>query len=140
MGSWGNLVVDRDGCVFGLRSGSRDLPKISGYPGSGLKPGVRLQGHALAALEVLMACDDPRLGIPVRSIDVDEEEHLVVFLSPEAKAKGFNVRWPGMGERTRESRDALLQRLRRVSQTLSQSGSRRHAMLDATYDDRIFGS
>lgn len=140
IGSWGNLVVDRDGCVFGVRSGSRDLPTIAGYPGAGLKPGVRLQGSAIAALEALMACDDPRLGIPVQSVDVDEEDELVLFLKPGAKAKGFKLRWVGMGERTRESREALMRQLMRVSQALSQSGSRRHSMLDVTYDDRIFGS
>jgi cell division septal protein FtsQ len=134
------LVVDREGCVFGLRQGGRSLPAITGYPSVDLKPGTRLDRQAVAALQALEACDDPRLGIGVDSVDVEEDAYLVVTLKPGSPAKGFKLSWKGMGERTERSLDDLRVQLKRVSQALRQPGDRRHTMLDATYGSRIYGS
>jgi hypothetical protein len=94
----------------------------------------------VAALQVLEACDDPKVGIAVGSIDVDAEDHLAVYLKPGSPANGFKLSWKGMGARTRRSRENLGQQLQRVCQVLQQPGTRRHSMLDATYEGRIYGS
>ncbi|MBM4143218.1 MAG: hypothetical protein FJ225_06465 [Lentisphaerae bacterium] len=138
VGTHGNLVADREGWVFGMRAGSRGLPAIVGYRGAGVTPGSRLRGAATAALQALAACDDPRLGIAVESIDLDEDEYLAVYLKPGATARGFKLAWKGMGQEGAEAREALYRQLRRVALTLRQKGAR-YTMLDATYDDRVFG-
>jgi len=138
LGSRGRLVVDTEGCVFGLKPSARGLPVISGYRDKGLKPGDRVSGAALSALQVLEACDDPRLSIRVRSIDVSRKEHLAVYLHPGSKARGFRLSWKGMGKRGAKSEENLRLKLRRVKQTLAMGKTRGHSMLDATFDDKIF--
>jgi len=139
IGRRGSLVADRDGYVFGIRSGLRALPSIEGYRDAHLKPGSRLRGAALAALEVLAMCDNPKLGLRVRAVEVDRDEYLVVSVSVGRPVTRVQLAWPGMGQGTRESQAHLLARLKGIRETLVSEEGRGLSELDATFGDRIYG-
>lgn len=133
----GPLVVDRQGVVFVFKGHSSHLPVISGYRGAGLRPGSRLQGFALAALEVLDAGEDhPSLGLEIEAIEVDNREHLTLRL---ANRKAVKLAWREMGTMVKASRENLLKKLGRTSRALQSDKGRRCSTLDATMDEPIIG-
>jgi len=136
MGTRGHLVADREGVVFGLHSRSSGLPVIDGYKGSRLRPGSRISGLAMAALQVLEVCDSPALGLRVEVVETNHEDRLVLRLPGRVSVK---LSWPGMGEETPESRKHLLTKLARIVRTLQSRKGRRLRTLDATHDDDIYG-
>jgi len=131
----GHLVTDREGFVFGFRSGLRGLPVITGYRARNLRPGRRVGGMALAALEVLDACDNPTLGINVESVETGNADYLVLRLSDR---KSVKLSWDKMGRMTRESRRLLRGKLGRLARTLQSEHGRRLTKIDATLDNRIY--
>ena len=135
LGRNGVYGIDRQGYVFVLRS-RKVLPVLEGYGGSNVKPGDRLEGMVQAALAVLEVCDNPAHNISIRAIDVSGDGHLVLYVSND---KHSPLSWPGMGERTPESRAALMVRIRRLALAMRSSRSAPLPVLDATYGDRIFG-
>ncbi|NQT94429.1 MAG: hypothetical protein HQ559_16860 [Lentisphaerae bacterium] len=135
----GQLVVDREGVVFGLRPDAKTLPYIDDYPSRGLKPGDRITGMAVAALQALEGCEDPAVALPIRSASVDSEEYLTLYFAGGGNVRGVRISWQDMGRRSRKSIENLMMKLRLVKEALVQQSGGRHAMLDATYDDRIFG-
>lgn len=136
VGRWGHFVVDNDGCVFGARPGSRSLPVITGYKTEGLTPGERVEGIAIAALQVLEVCDNPRLGLHVVSVDVSRTDYLVIHF---AGRKSFRFDWGGMGQKSVESRKRLLKKLGRLARTMQSAQASRHSGFDATYGNMIIG-
>ena len=139
LGKRGQLVVDEEGVVFGLRPDANALPYIEGYSSSALKPGDRITGMAVAALQALKGCEDPEVGIPVRSVNVDSEEYLTLYFAGGGNVRGVRISWRDMGRQGRKSVENLMAKLRRVKAALIQQRGGRNTMLDATYDDRIFG-
>lgn len=139
LGKRGRLVVDEDGVVFGLRPEAKVLPYIEDYPSRDLKPGDQLAGMAVAALQALKGCEDPAVAVPVRSVSIDSEEYLTLYFAGGGNVRGVRLSWREMGRQGRKSAENLMVKLRRVKEALIQQRGGRHAMLDATYDDRIFG-
>lgn len=136
IGRRGYLVADSEGCVFGLRTRSRTMPVITGYSSRGLRPGSKIQGMGLAAIEVLDICESPEIGLRVVHIDVGNRKFLIVYLS---NGKLGRLAWDSMGEMTEESRRKLLVKLhewKRALQTESGMGSKE---FDLTFAGRIYG-
>lgn len=132
----GPLVVDRKGVVFVIKGRSSHLPVITGYQGTGRRPGSRLRGMARAALEVLDVCDDhPVLNLGIEAIEVDNRERLMLRMADRKSAK---LAWEEMGQMTAASRETLLKRLGRLSEAIHSEKGRRHTMFDATMDGPIF--
>lgn len=136
VGRTGAVGVDRDGVVFVLRRRLRDLPVITGYKPRDPEPGSRVAGMALAALEVLDVCRDPRLPLQVSSIDVTREDHLVVRVPGK---RSFMIEWEGMGDMTPESRRKLRGKLADVTRTWQSEKGKNHSRLDATFVDQVVG-
>jgi len=136
LGWRGPLVVDRKGVVFVVKGRSSHLPVISGYQGAGPRPGARLRGIALAALEVLDVSDDyPALGMGIEAIEVDKKEDLTVRLSDRKSAL---LAWDEMGMMTSVSRDNLLEKLGKLSVSMRSEEGRKRSMFDATLDGPIY--
>lgn len=136
LGWRGPLVVDRKGVVFVVKGRSSHLPVITGYKGAGPRPGARLRGSAIAALEVLDVSEDyPALGLGVEAIEVDNREHLMLRLSDRKSAR---LAWNEMGTMTPGSRDNLLERLGKLSVSMRSQEGRRRSMFDATLDGPIY--
>jgi cell division septal protein FtsQ len=137
IGMNGFLVTDRDGVVFVMRSGTREMPVIKGFSGTALKPGARLRGMASAALQVLEACSNPDLGIDLSAVDIENRDFLVLLLGD---GKSARLSWDKMEEATPESRRNLMNKLQNLSRALQTKESQTLSRLDATYeDDRIYG-
>jgi len=137
IGMNGFLVADREGVLFVMRSGTRELPVIKGFSGTALKPGARLRGMASAALQVLEACSNPDLGIDLSAVDIENRDFLVLLLGD---GKSARLSWDKMEEPSPESKRALMNKLRNLSRALQTKESQTLSRLDATYDDdRIYG-
>ncbi len=141
VGRSGPLVTDRRGFVFGLRTGTANLPSLVGYRAPALRPGTRLEATALAALQVLDACEDPRLGLSIDAIGVSHPEHLVLYRSPGEGPREIALWWEGMGRETESSQRRMMKRLGRISQVLGTDRARQVSRLDATHSDpgKIYG-
>jgi hypothetical protein len=135
IGEMSRLVVDEEGVVFARRAGAGALPAITGMRDSPM-PGATVAGLTQAALQVLEGCKDPRLGLRMEAIDVSRDDCLVLRCGG---GRPVRFSWAGMGERTPESRRAMLRKLVRLSRTLSSPESARHEGFDATYGDMIVG-
>lgn len=129
------LVVDSAGCVFGLRSRLYELPVITGYGNRNLRPGDRVDGMALAAIEVLEVCENPGIGLPVAGIDVRNRDYLVVRL-PDGKSGRLS--WEGMGEKASESREKLIAKLRKWVWALKTEKGKQSSEFDLTFPGRIY--
>jgi len=136
LGWRGPLVVDRKGVVFVVKGRASHLPVITGYQGTGPRPGANLRGMALAALEVLDVSDDyPTLGLDIDAIEVDNREFLMVRLSDRKSAQ---LAWSEMGAMTSASRENLLNRLGRLSAAMRSEKGRSRAMFDATHEGDVY--
>ncbi|MDD4871939.1 MAG: FtsQ-type POTRA domain-containing protein [Kiritimatiellae bacterium] len=132
------FVADSEGYVFGLRLGYHELPVITGYRDPGLRPGSRLCGMALAALEVLEACYDQKIGLHIDEVEVNNPEYLVLYVPEGDKVKQIDLSWQGMGKRNAESRKKLMEKLSWVIKALQSEEGRRSLRLNATLDGRVF--
>lgn len=134
------FVADSEGFVFNVRTGYRDLPVVTGYRDPNLRPGGRLCGIALAALEVLEACYDPKVGLRIDEVEVNNPESLVLYVPDAGKVKEVELSWPEMGTRTVESRKKLMERLAWIVKALQSEEGRKALRLNATIDGRFFAS
>jgi cell division septal protein FtsQ len=137
LGRWGSCGVDRDGWVFPVKMGGRDLPVISGCSEASLRPGNRADRAVLNAIDVLEACNRSRTGERVRiaSIDVGAKGALELYLAAGERIK---LAWPGMGTPAPEARAALDHKLEQLSNALriSEERGRRLVNLDLTFHDQ----
>jgi cell division septal protein FtsQ len=138
IGRRGVLVADRYGVVFVQRNRTRPLPVIVGYTAGPLRPGYCVQGRALAALEVIDACEEnPVLGLTVAAVDLDDKDAVIVTLADDKTVK---LAWAKMGSLTPASRRQLMAKLGRVSRVLQSEQGRTLRRLDATLDgNKIYG-
>jgi len=138
IGRRGYLVADREGFIFSLRKSADSLPFIAGYNAAKLRPGAVIGAPALAALQVLNACDNPRLGVSIQAVDVGHDDHLVLYL---ADRRTVRFAWKGMNEDTKSSRKALLGKLGKMKEALESEDGRRRMVstLDFTIDGRPYG-
>lgn len=133
----GFLVTDREGVMFVMRSGTREMPVIKGFSGTAVKPGGRLRGMASAALMVLEACSNPDLGIELVAVDIENRDFLVLTLGDSKTAR---LSWDKMDETSAESKQNMMKRLQNLAGTLQRRESQKLSRLDATYDDeKIYG-
>ena len=135
----GNLVVDGEGWVFPAWTGVSDLPYILGCPSAQIRPGAQVSGMTVAALEMIEACDDPRVGVNIEGVRVDNPGQLLLVVASAGAKKEVSLSWPGMGQRTAESRENLRQKILLLKKTNNSPQSRQLTRLDATFDDRIYG-
>lgn len=132
------FVADSEGYVFGLRAGYQALPVITGYRDPSLRPGSRLCGMSLAALEVVEACYDQRIGLHIDEVEVNNPEHIVLYVPDGAKIKEVTLSWRNMGKRTTESRQELAKKLSRVVESMQSEDGRQRSRFNATLDDRVY--
>lgn len=137
LGRWGSCSVDRDGWVFPVKMGGRELPVISGGSDAGLRPGNRTDRPTLNAIDVLEACNRSRAGERVRiaSIDVGNKDYIELYLAAGERIK---LAWPGMGTPAPEARVALDRKLEQLANALriSEERGRRLVNLDLTFHDQ----
>jgi len=137
IGARDNLVVDRDGCLFGKGRRAQRLPVITGHSEEGLGPGRRVGGIVFAALELLEACDDPAVGLVVDSVDVSNPEILEVRMHRAGHVKEVPIKWDDMGRRSDESRAALYKELGQVRSVWDTPRGQSSSRLNATYDGQV---
>ena len=138
VGSRGDLVADGEGWVFMPTSGMRELPVIRSYGSDKLAPASRADSMTLAALQVLEACDNPRLAMRVESIDADNAEYLTVRAAYGGRVRDLKLAWKGMRERSATAHDALLQRLEEWKRGMDKPEGQPRAAWDATFEGNIF--
>jgi cell division protein FtsQ len=140
VGRRSSFVADDEGYVFSLRTGYHELPVITGYRDPNLRPGSRLCGMALAALEVLEACYDQKIGLHIDEVEVNNPEYLVLYVPEGNTVKQIDMSWQDMGKRTSESKKKLVEKLSWIIKTLQSEEGRRSLRLNATLDGRFFVS
>jgi len=137
LGQRDTLVCDREGFVFRLSSGLHELPVIIGNTDPLLAPGRTVEGLTRAAVDVLAACEDPRLGLLVLGIDIRKRDYLIVHIVAPSGIQEVMLAWEGMdGHATPASLAAMTHQLRRLRQT---SLVEERSQIDATFPDRHFG-
>lgn len=132
------LVTDREGTVFVMRQGYSHLPSIRGYGGNGIavRPRARVRGMAVVALEVIDACrDEAGLALQIRTVDVDHDEYVVLYVPHDNKMWRVHLRWEGMGTATDPARKALVRKLRKIEAAMKNPGLQHKSVLDATLLD-----
>lgn len=136
IGRTGGLVSDSDGLIFVKKSGLDQLPVIFGYSGDRLRPGDRLTGMTLAAIQVLEACADPRYDVvKVKSIDVSNEEYLVLWLNG---GKYDYISWNEMGETTEIAMADLNKKLEQFAMALNSDIGLQHNNFDSRFEDTVY--
>lgn len=137
LGQRGNLVADRDGYVFRLSSDLHRLPVIIGDKDAELAPGRSVQGMSRIAIDVLAACDNPRLGLRLVGVDVSRKDYLRIHMLTPDGIKEVKLGWDGMGKRTSTSLANMLQRLSEMRQAVQQDRAS-HTEYDATIPGRVY--
>jgi hypothetical protein len=137
LGRWKPMGIDREGYVYHLRSGARELPQIAGYFDKELRPGTRAQGMILSAIELLDVCNMTQFEYPIRveSIDISSGEYLDVRL---IGGERIRLTWEGMEAATPDARESLIAKLARLARALKSAATRgkRIAQLDLTFGDQ----
>ncbi|OVE73841.1 hypothetical protein BVX94_02680 [bacterium B17] len=129
-----SLVADREGYTFVSRSAPPTLPYLRKYDGP-VRPGAQVTGMATAALELLEACDDPRMGIDIKIIEVDKSEYMNVDL---VNGKRVKINWDNMGERTEKSAEELHYKLQKLAMVLRSEDSADAKVIDLTYENEVY--
>ena len=129
------LVVDAEGCVFPRRAGVELLPTIAGCDGLAIKPGMRVHGMALAAVELLETLRVESVPLEVVEIDVNHEDYIACTMSDQRHAK---VAWDEMGECSERSAARLLIQLRGLAKSMNTERGRTSGRWDATVPGRAY--
>lgn len=137
LGQRGTLVADHEGFVFRLGSDLHSLPVIIGDKNAELTPGGTVEGMSRSAIEVLSACDNPRVGLKIVGVDVSRDDYLRVHLLTADGIKETKLSWIGMGKHSELSHQNLLQRLSEVRQVALQDRGG-HTEYDATIPGRVY--
>ena len=132
--SWG---VDREGWVFAVGPGTRDLTVITGFPTTGIGPGIRVAAPVFKALDVVDACRNTSAGqqLHVVSVDVAPREYVELYM---AGGERVRLAWEGMGTGTAVAQKQLENKLDRLVTALRAAERRgKHiATLDLTFGDQ----
>jgi len=138
VGTRGQFAADREGMLFAGVPLQR-LPVIEGYPPEHVRPGVRLEGLALAALELIELCDEPRLGVRIASVAVNRPDHLLARILYEERERTVKLSWDGMGTGGPRSREGLERRLGEALGAFRSETGRQVSQLDATFPGKAYG-
>lgn len=119
------LVADYEGVVFRTFN-SPPLPIIRAAAGTNLAPGQRLEGHALASLQLvhlLAEMADGKVEAPpalselrVLEIDTSKKDYVLVTLGDYSTAE---IAWYRMGEDTEAAQQSLRRQLTRLAQAIA---------------------
>lgn len=139
IGSRGGYVADGEGHVFIVRSGLGNLPTIQGCDRALLKPGLRVERNAMAALQVVEACDNPAFEMRVESVDVANPEYVEARMLYGDRKREVTLAWHGMGEESSAAQRALVQTLGRIKQAFDSDTGRKLTRLDATIEGKVYG-
>lgn len=137
LGQRGDLVADREGFVFRLNRDLHRLPVIIGDKDAELASGRTVQGMSRAAIEVLAACDNPRVGLRIVGVDVSRQDYLRVHVLTTDGIKEAKLAWEGMGRNSEASRANLLLRLSELRQ-VAQVDRAGHSEYNVTIPGRVF--
>ena len=119
------FVADYDGVIFRTYNASSQLPTIRESAETRHTPGQRLEGHALAALQLVHALADAAEGksdapelatLHVREIDTSKKDHLLVTLTDSSTAE---IAWYHMGEDSEAAQKSLRRQLVHLAQTIA---------------------
>lgn len=138
VGRWSSLVTDNDGVVFPAPGRTKTLPTISGYRKGELAPGTQMRGQAIAAIQLVSVCDNPRLGLAVEAVDVGNAEHIEVKAKYGGRSRSISLTWEGMGIRSADTRLKLLRKLGRWVQVMQSEAGMNRSRFDGTYPGRIY--
>lgn len=110
-------VVDGDGIVFDCIPGTSMLPIIRENGAPGTPRGHRVEGHALAALQLVEMCREPEFqSLGLLDISLEKADYLVATLGTYSKAK---IAWEGMSAETAEARASLRRQLTHLVQAIN---------------------
>lgn len=137
LGQRGSLVVDSEGMVFRAGSDLHSLPVIIGNRDAELAPGRTVEGMSQAAIAVLAACDNPRIGLRVVGVDVGHGDYLRLHVLTSDGIKEAKLSWEQMGQDTDVSRQDLLLRLAELSQ-VAMHDREGHLEYNVTIPGRVF--
>ena len=109
-------VVDGDGIVFECIPGTSMLPVIRENGAPGTPRGHRVEGHALAALQLVEMCREPEFqSLGLLEVSLAKPDYLVATLGTYSKAK---IAWEGMPAETAEARANLRRQLTHLVQAI----------------------
>lgn len=132
--SWG---VDREGKVFIVGPGTRDLPVIAGFPTTGIGPGSGVPASVSKALDVVDACRNTASGrqLHVVSLDVAPREFVELYMVGGERVR---LAWEGMGTGTPAAQKQLENKLDRLvtALRLAERRGKHIANLDLTFGDQ----
>ncbi len=135
---WG---VDREGYVFTVGPGMRDLPVITGFPAEGIVPGRRVAAAVFKALDVVDACRNTGVGRQLRvvSVDVAPRGYVELYL---AGGERVRLAWEGMGTGAPAAQKQLETKFETLVAALHTAERRgKHiANLDLTFGDHYIPS
>lgn len=129
-----NMVADKDGFLFAVRSGLADLPVLWGC-GEKTSAGTRLAGTALSALDLLEYCrDNLKDDLVVRSVNIERSDYFVLELGDQRPVR---FAWKRMKERSAASHASLVKQLECVAKALKTREAAAGGLIDATIDGQI---
>lgn len=128
------LGVDGEGYVFPRQIGIEQLPVLTGCAGLSTEPGTRLEGTALAGMELLETLRVREIALPVEKVNVAHEDFVLCTLADQRCAK---IAWTDMGSRTEASRDRLAEQLACLAEAMNSERSRGRRMFNATIRGKV---
>lgn len=129
-----NLYVDEDGYVFGQSARIRNLPIITGSNVENFKPGDRVEGPALAALQLLNA---DWHGMLIESVELKGPRQLDIRVMYEDVLWNGRLAWNDMGKATPESDSQLAEKLAKMRTVFKTFPSGKAGTFDAK-DDKVY--
>lgn len=110
-----NLYIDEEGCVFGQgqQARIRNLPIITGSNVESFKPGHRLEGPALAALQLLNVCsiDDE---MRIESVELKGPKQVDLRVIYDNVVWNGRLAWNDMGKPTLAAETQLAEKLAKM--------------------------
>ncbi len=129
------MGVDSAGFVFVRYAGIETLPCISGYPAGLVLPGARVEGLALAALELFEVMKNNTLPLQIVDVDVSHEDYLDCTMSDQRRVK---LAWKRMGDNDARSNRFLLAQLRGLAAAMNSGRGQDRGNWDATIQGRAY--
>ena len=109
-----NLYIDEEGYVFGQQARIRNLPVITGSSVEMFKPGSRLEGPAVAALQLLNTCASDWEGMLIESVELKNPRHLDLRVQYEDVTWNGRLAWDEMGKVSPETETRLVEKLAKM--------------------------
>lgn len=137
IGRQSDLAADVEGKTFLFRTGSRDLPVVTGCATDNFKKGVDVDQAVRNAILVIETCHRSKAGgdVHVASIDVSDKEALELYL---AGGERIRLAWTDMARNTEAGAREVAKKLAHLADVLraAEERGRKIANLDLTYGDQ----